>query len=327
MDESSDPPDPSDLPEPTTRRGWLSELARNARRRVQEGAEAVGPQGLPGLLAQLDLFGDGAAPGSVVPGSDVEDLSATGWDSARRPARAPDRVLSAQELLALANEEGLTGRDDALRALARSSLRMTSVVPRCAEGWIHPTDEWVDVAGSEVLLAQIDLAATRGFDAELPTEGWLVLFAGTDDEPSGGEGFHAHGVLLEHPAAVLPAAEPVALGAELALPRVWNHAVQSLDLDEAESDAYTRVRARLQGAQGVERDDDGGPLIAYHRLLGYPDDTTGSMPAECAGEESDAADWRLLAQVSVGAFRRAYLWIRDADLVAGNFADLRAFVR
>jgi hypothetical protein len=321
MDESSDPLETS------TRRGWLTALARNARRRVQEGAEAVGPQGLQGLLTQLDPFGDAVSPGSGVSGSDAAGLSGTGWDSARRPARAPDRAVSLEELITLAHEEGLAGRDDALRMLARTSLRLTSVVPRCAEGWIRTTDEWVDVAGSEVLLAQIDLGAARGSESGLPAEGWLVLFAGADNEPSGGEGFHAHGVLLEHPAEVSGGSEPVALGTELALPRVWSDGVQVLDLDESESDAYERLRARVQELQGVEQDDHGDPLISYHRLLGYPDDTTGTMPFECAGEESDPAAWRLLAQLSVGEYRRAYVWIRDADLTAGNFEDLRAFVR
>ncbi len=330
--------EPTDPGETTTRRGWLSALAQSARRRAQEGAEALGPEGLPGLLAQVDPFGDAAPDAAGTSGARI----AAAW---RRPARAPDRAVSVDELIAMAHEEGLTGRDEALSELARSSLRMTSVVPRCADAWISTTDAWVDVSGSEVLLAQINLTATAVAGSGLPTGSWLVLFAGTDDEPSGGEGLHAHGVLLEHPAEISSVVEPVALASELVLPRIWHEAVQALDLDDAESAAYGRLRARVQDMQGVERDDDGEPSIAYHRLLGYPDDTTGTMPSECAGPVAEGAgpaepaesaggpgsagpaDWRLLAQVSVGEFRRAYVWIRDADLRVGSFAELRAFVR
>ncbi len=303
-----------------TRRGWLNALARNARQQLQERAEGAGPRGLQALLLQID-------PATYVATSDPTDHSAADSDAARRPASAPDRALSVQELIALAHAEGLAGHDDALRALTRRSLRMTAVTPDCAEGWIHTTDEWIATPGSEVLLAQIDLAATRSSDAELPTDGWLVLFAGTDAEPSGREGFHAHAVVLEHPAEAMPGSEPVALRPELALPRLWNDAVQALGIDQTAADAYARIRSKLQDLQGVERDDEGGPLIAYHRLLGYPDETTGTMPSECAGPASDPTDWRLLVQVSVGDVRRAYLWIREANLTAGRIEDLRLFVR
>ena len=312
--------EPTDPIETTTRRGWLSALARTARQRVQEGAEALGPEGLPGLLAQIDPFSDAGADRSGGPDS------AAGVTS-RRPARAPDRAVSIDELITMAHEEGLTGRDDALRSLARLSLRMTSVVPRCAEAWISTADTWADVSGADVLLAQINLAATAVSGSGLPTEGWLVLFAGTEAEPSGGEGLTANGVLLESPAAPPGSLEPVGLGPELMLPRVWSDAVQALDLDDEEADAYDRLRMHVQERQGVELEDDGGWETAYHRVLGYPDDTTGTMPSECAGTTSDPAEWRLLAQVSLGEFRRAYLWIRDADLRSGSFENLRAFVR
>lgn len=318
--------EPSEQFETTTRRGWLSALARDARRKLQEGAEAVGPDGLQGLLGDLDPFSE-AGSSVADPASDPFSGGPIGDESGRRPARVPTQALSTDALITLAHEEGLTGRDDTLRTLARPSLRMTPVASDRATAWIHTGDEWVLRDGSEVLLAQIDLAATQGAPTPLPTDGWLVLFAGTDPEPSGGEGFHAHAVILEHPAEVLPGAEPVALGPELSLPRVWNDAVQALDLDETAAAAYLRVRASLQERQGVEPDDDGGPLIAYHRLLGYPDDTTGTMPLECAAPGADPNEWRLLAQVSVGHFRRVYVWIHESDLTANRFEDLRIFVR
>jgi hypothetical protein len=128
------------------------------------------------------------------------------------------------------------------------------------------------------------------------------------------------------------------------MPRRWHEAVQELDLDDDEGDAYERLRMRLQNLQGVESDADGGTTIAYHRLLGYPNETTGSMPADCAGaaQEWSAAEgpgsgdaepatasgpWRLLAQISVGERRRAYVWIRQADLEAREFGHMCAFLR
>ena len=92
---------------------------------------------------------------------------------------------------------------------------------------------------------------------------------------------HAHGVVLDFPAAISDVATPVALGPELVLPRRWHEAVQALGLDDTEADAYDRLRTRAQLLQGVESEDNGGPDIAYHRLLGYPNETTGSMPADC----------------------------------------------
>ena len=137
--------------------------------------------------------------------------------------------------------------------------------------------------------------------------------------------------------------EPMALQAELVMPRRWHEAVQSLGFDDTEADAYDRVRARLQEYQGVESDRDGGEAIAYHRLLGYPNETTGTMPAECVysaaagstssetgtavAEHSEYEQWRLLVQISVGAQRRLYVWIRDSDLQSGRFTQLCAFVR
>ena len=116
----------------------------------------------------------------------------------------------------------------------------------------------------------------------------------------------------------------MALSPELVLPQPWHEAVQAIDFDGAELAAYARLREHLQDLQGVERDDGGGANVAYHRLLGYPDETTGSMPSECGPSPLASADWRLLAQISVGPARRVYLSIRAADLASGTFADLRA---
>ena len=305
MDESGDPQEMS------TRRGWLSALARTARSRAQEVSEAVGPGGLPGLLGE-PLDGGRGGGGREVGG--------------REPARAPDRALSLDELIALAHDEGLTRHDDEIRRLARCSLRMTSVVPRCAEAWIDTSDSWLDEPGAEVLLAQINLAAAAAPGSGLPADGWLVLFATRDPEGSGVEAVRAHGVLLEHPAAVSAGAEPLALGPETVLPRPWNDAVQAIDFDGTELAAYGRLRARLHELQGVEHDDDGGITVAYHRLLGYPDETTGGLPSGWDVDPSGAQEWRLLVQISIGRTRRVCLWTSAADLATGTFSNLRASV-
>ena len=311
--------------------GWLSALARTARSRAQEVSEAVGPGGLPGLLGQvgsIDLGLGGADGADAADGYTAASQATDGRD----PARAPDRAVSIDELIELAHEQGLTRHDAELRSLARHSLRMTSVVPRCAEAWIDTSDSWPDTPGSELLLAQINLAAAPP-GSGLPSDGWLVLFAGGDADSGddaawdGAPSVHAHGVLLDDPAAVTGGAEPVALGPETVLPRPWHEAVQAIDFDGTELAAYGRLRERLQDLQGVERDDDGGVNIAYHRLLGYPDETTGNMPSECDVDASAEEEWRLLAQISIGGWRRAYVWIGAVDLAAGTFSNLRAFVR
>jgi uncharacterized protein DUF1963 len=317
-------------PEISTRRGLLRALARTAARQTREGADALGPGGLQGLL-------NPDAP----PSDWAEDPTLQG--PARLPARQPERTASLDELLALAHEEGLTQRDNELRGLAMRSLRMTPVEPPHSDAWILTSDDWI-ASGDEVLLAQIKLDATSIHDCELPVTGWLALFVEAADAEVGSEVRHAHGVLLDLPAAIPHGAEPVAFSPELVLPRRWHESVQALDFDDTEAEAYDRLRARLQLLQGVESDDDGGSGIAYHRLLGYPNETTGSMPSDCVralrdrsaadGRESDLADpllpshqWRLLTQISVGQRRRTYVWIRSADLTAGEFGKLCAFVR
>jgi hypothetical protein len=220
---------------------------------------------------------------------------------------------------------------------------MTRAEPTRADAWIVTNDHWI-TAGDEVLLALINLGAAFAHDCGLPSRGWLALFVKAGDTSAGSEVRRAHGVLLDLPAAIPDAAEPVGLSPELVVPRRWHEAVQVLTFDDAEADAYQRLRTRLQLLQGVESDEDGGPDIAYHRVLGYPNETTGSMPLACVrapwdcpapdGAESDGEDkvfpsyeWQLLVQISVGERRRTYLWIRLTDLNAGEFHNLCVFVR
>ena len=321
-------------PDASTRRGLLRALARTATRHTRDGAAALGPGGLEALLA-----------GDQPPRAQSEEAAAPIVPPmpARVPARAAARAASLDELLALAHGEGLTQRDDGLRALARRSLRMTPIEPGHADAWILTADDW-GATGDEVLLALIHLAATSTHDCSLPGEGWLALFVESWDGSTGSKASRAHGVSLDTPAAIPNGAEPVALSSELVIPRRWHEAAQALEFDDGEADAYDRLRTRLQVLQGLENDDDGGLRIAYHRLLGYPNETTGNMPPQCARaqRERSAADevetdpgapalpsreWQLLAQISVGRLRRAYVWIHQTDLEVGDFGHLWAFVR
>jgi hypothetical protein len=321
-------------PDASTRRGLLRALARTAARQTREGAAALGPGGLEALLA-----GD-EPPSARSQGAAAPIMPAM---PARSPARATARAASLDELLALAHAEGLTQRDDELRALARRSLRMTPTEAARADAWILTGDDW-GAARDEVLLALIHLAATSAHDCCLPGEGWLALFIESSDGSIDSEARRAHGVLLEMPAAIPNGAEPVALSPELAIPRRWHEAAQALEFDDSEADAYDRLRTQLRVLQGIENDDDGGLRIAYHRLLGYPNETTGNMPPDCvraqrdwsaaAGLETDpgapalpSREWQLLAQISVGRRRRAYVWIHQTDLEAREFGRLVAFVR
>lgn len=223
------------------------------------------------------------------------------------------------------------------------SLRMTPVEPADADAWILTSEAWI-AGGDEVLLALINLDATTVDACGLAPTGWLALFVEGGNAAVGSAVRRAHGVVLDRPAAIADTTQSVALGAELVLPRSWHEAVQALGLDDTEAEAYDRLRTRAQLFQGIESDDDGGSGIAYHRLLGYPNETTGAMPSDCVrafgdwsaadGLGTDVVDavlpsyeWRLLAQISVGDRRRVYLWIRRSDLDIGEFGRLCAFVR
>jgi Domain of unknown function (DUF1963) len=249
----------------------------------------------------------------------------------RTAARAPSRALSVDELIELAHSEGLTERDDALRDLAQCSLRMIPIDPPRADAWILTSDEWTTPGGHEVLAAQIDLAAAAAHQLALPSKGWLILFVGGVEGADDSDPRPAHGVVLDFAAEVAGVLEPMALGAELVIPRLWHEAAAALEFDEGEAAAYINLRARLHELQGVEDDDDGGPEVAYHRVLGYPNETTGIMPSECvrpvSGDSPESGQWLLLAQISVGAWRRLYIWIRDTDLELESFEQLCAFVR
>lgn len=261
-----------------------------------------------------------------------------------RPARAR---VTIDELLAMAGDGGLGGRLDAVQDLARPSVRLTLGDAQAAahasclgDAPAHPGDSFCP--------AHIDLAeaaAVLGTDGPF-TAGTLSCFAQADGEWR---------VVVD---AERPASQrwrPIDLTAELQLPRVWAAPVQALDLDEAEHDAWQRLREQLAERQGVALHDD-AELQAVHRLLGYPDERRGDMPLRCellarghvlgddpplahamaAEAEPYVERWRLLLQLTIdddlgwswGEGReRLYLWIDERDLAGGDFARVRAIAQ
>ncbi len=76
-------------------------------------------------------------------------------------------------------------------------------------------------------------------------------------------------------------ARPVELSTEMMLPRVWAAPVTALMFVETEQSAYIRLRERVAELQGVPVEDGDAEGVARHHLLGYPTETSGSMPLEC----------------------------------------------
>jgi hypothetical protein len=325
--------------EGSSRRGFLRALMRDAARGATEASKVIGPPGLRPLL-QAALPSEAPPQREVI---DIDDPPPIGADL--QPAQAATREVDVEELLRWAVELGLGPRSHALRELAVPSLRLTPGI--ADEGvWLGgepelPDDvDWPHWGGGLLdLIVQIDLART-----ELPLEGHLLLFFDTLRAPSGqapGAEDAARAVIVPTADARGPrAGEPMRITRELMLPRAGSGSVQALDLDPQEAGAYGRLRARLAQEQGVELEDGEGKEIAYHRMLGLPNDVSDRMPIVCEmtsrdrqGSEFDpladmdvepaAARWRLLAQVSGTAAGRLYFWIPREDLEAGDLSTIR----
>ncbi len=331
------------MDETSDRRGFLRGLALRAARGAHEAASVVGPAGLRPLLS-------GIAPAPA----EVEDEAAAlpeAAEPARPPAAPALRCATLEELLVYAEAEGLTGRRDAVAALARPSVRLTPAGPDDdVDAWLGGTDVVLDEppswgGGLLTHLAQIDLGAPALAGLPLAGAGQLLLFWDTVRAPSGlqpGAEEAARAVVVEVPQFPPDGGEPMRLTAELTLPRVWSAPVQALGLDDDEHEGYVRLRRRLAEVQGVETEDGAGAAVAYHRLFGYPNETTGTMPAACeltdrgldadapgldAEVDAAAGRWQLLAQLSLGASGRVYFWIDADDLAAGDLTRIRVIPR
>jgi hypothetical protein len=230
--------------------------------------------------------------------------------------------VSLDDVLAQSAIVGLERRASAIRALAQWSVRLTPAPAGRSR-----------VGGRPGVLAQVDLAsvAALGLETPLPVDGQLVFLAD----------------VVSWEARTLPdgaSGQPLEASAELGLPRVWSRAVEAIDLDDAERNGWDALRVWLAAQQDVALHDRMSGFLALHRLLGYPDETSGDMPLRCellasgAGPderhprmhprarelEAQAPRWRLLLQLSPGGGDRLYFWITAEDLDAGDFTRVRA---
>ena len=262
--------------------------------------------------------------------------------------------MEVEELLALAGEEGLAGRHASLCGLARRAIRITPTVDGNAGAARLCSEIMGSGDGAEWMrIADLDLSHPALDASPLTTDGRLIVFIPAPARRDDRECLPAR-VEVSHRAQAIEAAGLACdLSAELTLPRVWAAAVQALDLDEAEHDGYVRLRERIAELQGVTALGAGGHGVADHRLLGYPTETSGSMPRLCemaargldpgepvadVTEDAAAASerWRLLLQVtndpragiSLGEdVERAYIWIAQEDLVAQDLSRVWVILR
>ena len=300
----------------TNRRDFLRTLGSRMVREAREITEAAAPS-MRALSDLGNVFGDSPAP-------DEADFPDFEEPPPRLETTPPARCLDLEELGELARADELDGRVTDVQQLARRSVRITWGVPDSGQ-----TEAWLDLdAGLEiaesldagmpepefVVLAQIALDAPALSDTSLAGSGWLVVSVERGATCSE-EVADARRVRVERtvePVTFGGTMQPMRLGAQLLLPRVWSDPVQELELDPDEHYAYIRVRDKLSERQGVEVERDGGDELAYHRLLGYPDETTGAMPADCVAAAGEG-DWQLLVQLSVGNTDRIYVWVANGD--------------
>ncbi len=299
----------------SNRRDFLRTLGSRVVREAREITEIAAPS-VRAMSEFGNILGDNSAPDDSIP------LGFEEPPPMRAEARAPARCLELDELAELARDEDLQARLPEIQQLARRSARITSDAadPGQAEAWLDldAGDEIVErlepiEPGPEfVALAQIALSAPALHETSLAGSGWLVVSVerAPTQSPEVPDALRARVQRYEQPLAFAPTMQPMRLGAQLLLPRVWSDPVQELELDPDEHYAYIRVRDQLSERQGVEVERDGGAELAYHRLLGYPDETSGAMPADCVAAAGDG-DWQLLAQLTVGPWQRMYVWVAE----------------
>jgi len=264
------------------------------------------------------------------------------------------RTLAEAELLDLADEEGLGRRREALRELVRPTTRLTpTVAVGSHRSWIGRPLEAAPADGTAAPVAEIDLADPALAGGVLAAAGRLVVQTAAP-----------HGAPLPGCSRAQLRVEPEAgeerltgrtvhLSTELTLPRVWSARVQALALAAAEQEAYVRLRERVAELQGVTAEDGDAEGVARHHLLGYPTETSGTMPLVCElaarGLDPDAAPsdmpedlaaaserWRLLLQLTqdVGSrvtlgdgVERLFFWVARDRLERHDFSEVWAIAR
>jgi Domain of unknown function (DUF1963) len=327
----------------TNRRGLMRGIAQHLARRAREAASAHSE-----IRDQLGQF--------EIPASAEEAVIPLEEGGTFLPAQLTERCATREELLELADECGLVHRRDAVREHCRPSVRLTASAPNEAAAW-PALDSWPSWKGAPLsLMLAPDLAelAAACPEAELPAAGTLGVFCATGDSPSGltlDDAGRCQVVASTEPLKGCPTVEA---SGELTLPRVWSETIDALELSSDEQAAWEQLRLRLAELQGVRAFDAEDTPRAIHRVLGWPDERLGWMPLACALLEEGielagqppamharaqelsprAGEWRLLLQLSEeprlgwvwGGEGRLYIWIKEADLKAGDFGHVRAFV-
>lgn len=340
----------------TDRRGLIRGIAKQVAKRAREVATARSE-----IRAQLGPLDE--------PDAHTDAASADPDIRRFHPALLTERCASQEDLLALADECGLSDWRDAVSARCRPSVRLAppgvaeQLRRRRGEAGLAPHVSWPPWKGAPLtLLLRLDLTETRAVcpSLELPATGSLCAYFVTGDSPSG--------LALDHRDACRVVFNPepsptrqerstfptVGASGELTLPRVWAESVDALGLSSEEQGAWERLRLRLAELQGVQAFDTESRPRAIHRVLGWPDERGGCMPLACAlidaGIElggqppatsprapefaARAREWRLLLQLAAeprlgwdwGGKDWLYLWIRDADLAAADFSNVKALV-
>jgi len=323
------------MPEPTNRRGFLRAFVRSAGEAIVEATEAV--------KGELD------EPAAAPPRSEPKPEPAPPLTQ----ASPVTRTLTVEEVLELAAEEGLGHRAEALRALARPGTRLIPAVgDRAERSRIGRPAATAQADGTVAGVADIDLADPALAVGPLAGSGRLVVRVIVPRRaPIAPCSRAAVGVEPDDTARL--AALAVELSTEMMLPRVWAAPVAALMFTEPEQGAYIRLRERVAELQGVPVEDGDAEGEARHHLLGYPTETTGTMPLECelASRGFDrvtpqhlvppevvtaSGRWRLLLQLtqdepggvvlSAGT-GRLYLWIAQERLEVRDFSEVWAIGR
>jgi hypothetical protein len=323
------------VPEPTNRRGFLRAFVRSAGEALVEATGAV--------KAEMDEpEPEAAAPTAPAPPPPL--------------TQAPPvaRSLTVEEVLELATEEGLAHRADALRGLVRASTRLTPAAgDGSARSWIGRPAATAGADGTVAAVADIDLADPALAGGPLAGDGRLVVEVVVPRRAPIAACGRAQVRVEPEDASARVEARPVELSTEMMLPRVWAAPVTELMFQEAEQGAYIRLRERVAELQGVPVEDGDAEGVARHHLLGYPTETSGTMPLECelasrgldldtplhnvpqavvAGSER----WRLLLQLTqdeaggvvLGAGReRLFFWIAQDGLDRQDFSEVWAIAR
>jgi uncharacterized protein DUF1963 len=316
--------------EPTNRRGLLKALVRSAGQALGEFTDAVN-------AGQEAAERAAPPPEPPAPPPELSQMVAV------------SRTLTMAELDDLIAEEGLAERRDALRDLVRPATRLTSTLGAGPNRIGRPIDS--PPVDGVAPVAEIDLADPALADGPLARAGRLrVAIEVPPDAPPAPCGRAR--VSIEPEPSDAPG-RSVHLSTELTLPRVWAARVQALALDDAEQAAYGRLRERVAELQGVTVEDGDAEGVARHHVLGYPTETSGTMPLTCELASrgldpdmppdeipedviDDAERWRLLLQITQdlrsaialgSGVERLYLWMAADGLERQDFQEVWAIAR